>query len=204
MSEQHWIYINSTLGLKVPVKVPFHTSEDYDRMTGNPGQWREDLAAQQCCSKFNPDFYKALATALSRELSIEIPASAKKDKEGNSIPVSCKEFIAYLMGPENPTGAPALTEGLLNEIGQRVAAEQPVLDITPSTRSIGSKAPKEFLVVASQLMAKLAVAGMSLADWCEKKTNEGYSLPAFDAEEGYSENYIARCVVAISKQQSLL
>lgn len=203
MSE-HWIYINSTLGLKVPVKVPFHTTEDYDRMTGNPGQWREDLAAQQCYSKFNPDFYKALATALSRELSIEIPASAKKDKEGNSIPVSCKEFIAYLMGPENPTGAPALTEGLLNEIGQRVAAEQPVLDITPSTRSIGSKAPKEFLVVASQLMAKLAITGMSLADWCEKKTNEGYSLPAFDAEEGYSENYIARCVVAISKQQSLL
>lgn len=200
----HWIYINSTLGLKVPVKVPFQTTEDYDRMTGSPGQWREDLAAQQCYSKFNPDFYKALASALSRELSIEIPASAKKDKEGNPIPVSCKEFIAYLMGPENPTGAPALTEGLLNEIGQRVAAEQPVLDITPSTRGSGSKAPKEFLVVASQLMAKLATTGVSLADWCEKKSNEGYNLPAFDAEEGYSENYIARCVVAISKQQSLL
>jgi len=200
----HWIYINSTLGLKVPVKVPFQTTEDYDRMTGNPGQWREDLAAQQCYSKFNPDFYKALASALSRELSVEIPASTKKDKDGNAIPVSCKEFIAYLMGADNPTGAPVLTENLLNEIGQRVAAEQPVLDITPSSRGSGSKAPKEFLAVASQLMAKLATSGVSLADWCAKKANEGYSLPAFDAEEGYSENYIARCVVAISKQQALL
>lgn len=195
MSNTPWIFINRTLGLSVPVRVPFSTTEEYDRLTGAVGQWREDLAALNCYSKFNATFGDKLAAALKQLTGEEIPASGKKTEDGTDIPVTVKVFIRKLQAEQK------LTQAMLEEVAAKVAAEMPDLDITPTSKA-SSKAPKEFLIQAAQLLAALAQKGRSVEDWFEAISNKFPNPPQPDEEEGFSENFIGRVLQHVSRVQA--
>lgn len=192
------IFINSTLGFKVAVRVPFNTTEEYDRLIGQVGAWWEDLVAQACYSSYNPEFYDRMAKAIADFVGVPVPDGPTKDAKGNPIPLTCKAFIRQLKA------AGQINDDQLNELAAKVAADMPTLDIAPRGRAT-AKAGKAALQQARQLIATLSQKGRPLADWFAAASAQYPGGPEAAEDETIDENLVGRLLehIAACKTQEL-
>lgn len=191
MSDTPRIFINNTLGFKVAVKVPFSTTEDYDRLVGEVGAWWNDLVAQACYSSYNPEFYDRLGEAISDFTGEKIPDSNQKDVKGNPVPVTTKAFIRLLKAEKK------ITDDQLNELASKVAADMPELDISPKSRA-SAKAGKAALQQARQLIAMLAAKGTELESWLTSASTKYPGGPELAEDEKIDDNFIGRVLEHIA------
>lgn len=195
MSDTTWTYINKTLGLNVPVKVPFASTEDYDRLAGEVGAWKATLAAAHCYSGHNKLFGDALAEKLAVVTGVPIPTTGEKRKTRAGVEydvtVSPKLYIDKLAAEKSITAAQ------LQEVATEVAESLPPLEIASSSGP--AKPSKEFMNQALQLQAQLNQKSRTVEDWFTSVSSK-FSLPAYDESEGYSQAFLARCLVEISRQ----
>lgn len=199
MSDTPKIYINSTLGFKVAVRVPFSTTEEYDRLAGNVGAWWDDLAAQACYSSYNPEFYDRLGKAITDFTGVSIPDSNQKDAKGNAIPITTKAFIRQLKAESK------ITDEVLNELAAKVAEGMSVLDISPRGRA-SAKAGKQALQQARQLMAMLAGKGITVEDWFASYSAKYPGGPEASEDTPIDDNLVGRMLehIAACKTGELL
>ena len=191
MSDTPRIFINNTLGFKVAVKVPFSTTEEYDRLVGEVGAWWNDLVAQACYSNYNPEFYDRLGKAISDFTGEKIPDSNQKDIKGNPVPLTTKAFIRVLKAEKK------ITDDQLIELAAKVTADMPALDISPKSRA-AAKAGKAALQQARQLMAMLAGKGTDLETWYANATAKYPGGPEPLEDEKIDENLIGRMLEHIA------
>lgn len=189
------IYINSTLGFKVPVRVPFSTTEEYDRLAGSVGAWWEDLAAQACYSSYNPEFYDRLGKALEDLTGTKIPDSSQKDAKGNPVPITTKAFIRLLKAEKS------VTDEALEDLAAKVAEGMPELDISPRGRA-SLKAGKVALQQARQLIAMLAGKGDTVEAWFARVSEKYPNGPQPAEDEKIDDNLVGRLLEHVAAAQT--
>lgn len=192
----NWIYENSTLGFKVPVKIPWHNGQEYDLAKGEPNAHMNSLAALECYSNFNREFGEKFAEALSAETGVAIPGTGKfkpasKDgKPGEEILVTPKEYLTLLLA--NKT----ITEVRCQQIATDVANAMPPIDISSSRGP--AKPSKPSMTAAAQVMASLAQAGRSVEEWVESAFAK-YPNGPVPSDEGFTQEYVARVIDHINR-----
>lgn len=202
------IYMHNTLGRKVPVKIPFATSEEYDRLVGTPGAWWDTVCANECYSNFAGDFGDKVVEAL-KVLTIsdalpngrEVPVDPKKPKvakaDGTDVPqlITPKHYIALVLAEK------LVTEAQVDEVFAKVAEAMPPLDVSPSKRG-GNKPSKEWLDSAATLIATLKQKGRDLADWFAVVESKYPGAPRPSDEEGFTDVAVARILIHAQKAKT--
>jgi len=194
------IYINSTLGFKVPVKIPFSTPAEYDALVGQPDAWFDSICAVECYSNFNTAFGNALTKALVETTGVEVPDDPKKPAttgaDGAVIAagkLTPKHYIRLLLADK------AITEEALADIVAKVADAMPALDVSPSSRS--NAIPKEVMAKAKQWIATAAANNVPLDIWLAKVEDKYPGAPVPSEEDGFSETAVARIIMHVQAAQ---
>jgi hypothetical protein len=186
----HKIFMNSTLGFDVPVKVPFSTTEEYDRLTGTPGSWWEAICAKTCYSNYNTAFGNKLVEKLVAITGVPVPTIAgkmKKIKGGEEVPeeVTPKKYFRMLVAEGK------VTLEQVSALALQVAEEMPVLRIEPAT-STSSKLEPLFLSKGQTLLAQLKAAGKDLDDYVARFIAKFPGAPELGDEEEIDATYLGR------------
>lgn len=184
------IFINSTLGFDVPVKVPFSTTEEYDRLTGTPGSWWDAICAKTCYSNYNTAFGNALVKKLVEITGVEVPTvpgKKKKIKGGEEVDdtVTPKVYFRKLVADGK------VTLEQVSALALQVAEEMPVLRIEPAT-STSSKLEPMFLSKGQTLLAQLKAAGKDLDAYVERFIAKFPGAPELDDEGEIDATYLGR------------
>jgi len=192
-----YTYLNSTLGFTVPVKMPFSTIEEYDRLAGQAGAAFDVVCAQSCYGGYNAKFGDALRDKLLAVSGVEIPTTGKtvKTKDGE-VPelVKPKAYLAKLLAMK------AITEAQAAQIAQEVANEMPPIEIGGSRGP--AKPAKVFLDQALVTISGLQQAGKDIAGWVERVNGVYPGVPAVNEEDGYDQVFVARVLQHVANAQA--
>ena len=186
----HKIFVNSTLGFDVPVKVPFATTEEFDRLTGTPGSWWENLCAKICYSNYNTAFGNALVKKLNEITGVPVPTVAgqtKKIKGGEEVPVEVtpKKYFRMLIADGK------VTLEQVNAVAQQIAEEMPVLRVEPAS-STSNKLEPIFVQQGQQLLGQLKAKGVDLDSYVERFISKFPGAPTLGEDEEIDATYLGR------------